>query len=223
MLEISALTAVLVAEVLAALLLVLGALLWRAWRRKRAERSHADKLVEHINRADAQRLDELNLALADPSLALDDDQRSHTLEQVGARERALYRLVIRAVLDHDVERLAQLDRHVRALSEPYRELIAQLAEKRPQQESGDVQVRLENAEEQTRQASAEAEHLRAQLKAALETLDEVSSEYTRMFGESKSGDELQLSRHRMLEAFQRAEALARGELPATFEALKEPS
>lgn len=213
MLEIHSLTAVLATEALVALLLALIFMLFRATSRKKVERSQAIALVDRINGTDAQRLDQLGTTLADPALKLDDAQRQHALEELSSREKALYRLVIQAFLDRDTERLAQLDEHVRALSEPFRDLMKGLTEKLPQQELGVLQTRLEAAEQEAQQALGEVERLGDQLRTALETLTEVSSEYARMFGEPKSSDEIQLSRQRMLAAFHRAETGMRADSP----------
>jgi hypothetical protein len=217
MIEIPSLTAVLVTEGLIVLVLALLLILFGATRRRKTERGRAVELVNRINESDRSNLAQWEATLTTPGLPIDESLRRQTLEEVNRREKTLYRLVIQAFLDRDAERLSQLDRHVRALSEPFRELLGRLAENLPRQEVGDLQDRLDAAEREAKEALNEVSRLDQKLAVTLATLEEVSNEYGKMFGEPHAGDEMQASRQRVLEAFRRAESFTRGGLPSILD------
>jgi hypothetical protein len=214
MIEIHSLTAILGSEVLLVLLAVLVFLLWR-WRRdSRRQRASAGELVERVNARMDERLEQLDGRLFGAVAGLPEDARRESVAAVAVKENELYRHIIRAFLDRDPAKLAELDDYVQGVSEPYCRLIAELIahlQEQAQLPKAEVQVweqKLAEAETAGVEAQARAERINHQLTLALSTLDEVSSEYTKMFGESHGAEELQASRKRMLEAFGRSERRA---------------
>lgn len=210
MIEIHSLTAIFATEAIVALLGALVLMLFLAARKKRGEREQAGELVTRLNETEKARLQQLDAALVESTELVDDEVRRQTLEAVGHQEKALYRHVIQAFLSRDAEKLAEIDNPVRALSEPYCQLVKQLIERMPAHDTSKAGEKLAALETEIRQARAEAERTNEQLTLALATLDEVSGEYVKMFGEPQQAEELHASRKRMLDAFRRTERLAAG-------------
>jgi len=221
MIEIHALTAVLGTEFLLVLLAGLVYLLWRSRRTNRREQASAGALVEKVNAEMDARLDHLGGRLFNSLANLSEDARRQSVLAVAVKENELYRHVIRAFLDRDASKLAQLDVYVQGVSEPYLQLIADLIEhlqaqaRLPEEAVREWEGRLAAAEAAGTEARSKAERINRQLALALNILDEVSSEYAKMFNETTSAEELQNSRSRMLAAFGRTERDAVAEiLPA---------
>ena len=217
-LQLDSLTVVLGAELLVALALALGLILWHGFSRNRHEKTQAGNLVARINAGHTEHINQLGGQLLAGVSDFPDAKRDQSMNALAVKENELYKHVIRAFLNHDIGRLTELDRYVHGLSEPYCQLIADLIEHLPRQGGGEpsaeAQERVGVAEAIAREAQAQAEQINQQLTLALSTLDEVSSEYTKMFNTPKSVEELNESRLRMLQAFGRTENLARqGLLP----------
>jgi hypothetical protein len=219
MIEVHSLTAVLGAELLVVLVLILLFLLWRGSSRTRKDQAKANDLVTRINAEHTRRLENLGSRIFETIADFPAEKREQSMSAVALKENELYRHVIRAFLNHDMDKLAELDRYVHGLSEPYCQLIADLIDHLPkgnaqQKAEQGLEERLSVAEAVAQESQAKAEQINHQLTLALSTLDEVSSEYTKMFNEARSAEELNHSRKRMLEAFRRTEHLAsQGILP----------
>lgn len=211
MIEIHSLTAILGSEVLLVLLALLGFLLWRGRRDNRRDRARVGELVDRVNAQMDQRLEQLKGQLFGTVAGLSDGARRDSVSAVAFKENELYRHVIRAFLDRDASKLAELDHYVQGVSEPYCQLVADLIghfQQQAQMPKSEVVVweqKLAEVKGAVADAEARAERINHQLTLALNTLDEVSSEYTKMFGDSQAAEELHASRKRMLEAFGRTE------------------
>jgi hypothetical protein len=218
MIEIHSLTAVLGTEVLLALLATLAFVLWRGRRNTQRDRASAGELVERVNAEMDQRLAQLNGRLFAEIEGLPERTRLESVSAVTVKENELYRHVIRAFLDHDAIKLAELDQYVHGVSEPYCRLIGDLIshlKEQPKLPSAEVvawEQKVAVVQAEAVEAQARAERINHQLSLALDTLDEVSSEYTKMFGETSAAEELQASRKRMLEVFGRTESRLLDEL-----------
>ncbi|SMF96924.1 hypothetical protein SAMN02949497_4338 [Methylomagnum ishizawai] len=196
MIEIPQLAAVLATEAIVALLCALVLLWYLGARKTRAERGEAAALVERINSEDEAHEQRLAQALSDggnlaPSL------RDSVLTEVLNKEKALYRQAIQAFLSRDPAKLAEIDRHVQGISEPYCRLIAELLRQAPRPESN---AGLEAALEHAQVENAELQH---RLGKTLQALEDVSQEYARMFGNPHTAQELSASLDRVLAAFGR--------------------
>ncbi|NJD07399.1 MAG: hypothetical protein FIA97_13010 [Methylococcaceae bacterium] len=211
MIEIHSLTAVLGLEVLLLLLAVLVFVLWRRSRNHQRDRASAGELVQRVNAQMDERLAQLNGQLFGGIEGLPEDARRESVNAVAMKENELYRHVIRAFLDRDALKLAELDHYVHGVSEPYCRLIGDLIshlKEQPKLPSAEVlawERKMAAAQAEAVESQARAERINHQLSLALDTLDEVSSEYTKMFGETAAAEELQASRKRMLEVFGRTE------------------
>lgn len=200
MIEIPLLTAVFAAEAIVMLLGALFLLLYRGSKKDRTDRAHAEVLIGNIHQAAGVHERDLSAALADDAEWLDPSLRRATLEEVLHKEKALYRQAIQAFLSRDADQLAEIERHVRGLSEPYCRLIRQLLEKAPQA-AGD---RVAALEAELRQERAEARATGEQLRVALAALEDVSNEYADLFGAHHTTAELSASLAKVLATFHSA-------------------
>lgn len=208
MIQINPLTAMLAIEALAGLAVVLLFLLYRRSSKSRSEHAEAVALVDRINQEDESHEQHLaeSLSVLDDTGPLDDNMRRATVEAVLNKEKALYRLAIQAFLSRDAKKLAEIDQHVRGLSEPYCQLIQQLlkqtppgearAEPAPGARTADLQAELQLAK-------AKADTIKAQLDSAFAALDDVSKEYARMFGSTHAAETLAESLSTVQAIFQR--------------------
>ncbi len=212
MIEIPLLTAVLAAEAIVALLGVLILLIYRRSRKGRDDRDHATALVNRINHEDVAHEQRLANALSESAELLDETLRSATVEEVLRKEKALYRQAIQAFLSQDPLKLAEIDRHVRGLSEPYCRLIGRLLEQAPRREAA-PDARVAKLEAELLRAQAEADSAKEQLSAAMEALDDVSNEYARMFGSARTAKELRDSLDRVFAVFRRVLQSAEAQFP----------
>ena len=194
--EISSLTAVLGLELIVALLLIIVFMLWRKVSSDRDDHAKASSLVARINTEHSKHLEKLGGQLFDAVANFPVEKRELSMAALATKENELYRHVIRAFLAHDMEKLAELDQYVHGLSEPYCQLITALLEHLPKQQSAEnstdgetVEQRLQVAETVALESQAKSEQINHQLTLALSTLDEVSSEYTKIFNEPKTVEE----------------------------------
>ncbi len=192
-----------VVEALILALAILAALLWLWHRRRHREHDAARRLVDRLGRTLPGQTEELGTVLEEIAALADDERRAEFIEAVLSREKALYRHILQLFLEQDGRLLSRLEQQVRALIEPYRELLRDLpggggdTEPAPQT---DEELRL--ARERIQRLASENEELARQLQIAMETIESLSSEYTRMFAPDRTGAELEQSRRRILETLQ---------------------
>jgi uncharacterized membrane-anchored protein YjiN (DUF445 family) len=221
MIEIHALTALFGLETIIALLASVIALAYRAQRRKKREKQQAETWVRKFRSREGQRLESLAGELAAGGEGMDGELRQNTLAAVNQNERALYHAILEAFLRQDLSKLAELEVQVQNLSAPWQALLRQasslpnLAMADMQAQNAALAAELAQARADQGQALAQArqerEAVQQQLGHAIATLDQVSAEYAKMFGERKTAEELQASRARMLLAFRAAEQAARSQ------------
>lgn len=199
MIEINSVIAVFVGEALIALLLVFIIMLLISMKRKSRDRAAATGLIKKVSSGGEMREQELLDLLGEDS-GIDDENLKSYIKGIQEQEKALYQHVIQLYLKRDVQMLAKIDQQVQALSEPYRQLLSE--------KSGGTEIDPALQEEVDR-IKAEQEMLRndnerlaTQLGVAMETMDEVSTEYSMMFGGSKAVEELSASKEKMMAIFQ---------------------
>jgi hypothetical protein len=213
MIEIPALIAVLAAEAIVALSGLLILLGYRRSRKKRLDRAEAGRFIDRVNETGESRLAELYAALAPDGGPPSEPWFRTLLEEIMAREKAIYRQAFEAFLNRDAARLAEIDAQVRELAEPYCRLIEQWREKLPKYDPTRDLERIDELQAEVLRTRAEADHARAELALALESLEDVSAEYAKMFGSRKTADQLQASLGRVLGIFRRTTQAA-GEEPS---------
>ncbi|BCX87960.1 DNA-damage-inducible protein D [Methylomarinovum tepidoasis] len=202
MIDTQTLTLAFLVESVALLLLVLGWILHTWLRHQRQETEAARRLISQVEKTAPDHSAALGELLAAFEQLPQDQQEALTGELI-EREKALYHQILQLFLTRDSRRLGQLEGRIRALQEPYRQLLKEVAAA-PKPEADPRP--LQEAQRRIEALQAETQQLADQLQTALETIDALSSEYTRMFAPDRSREELEASRRRIVEMLKRNEA-----------------
>ncbi len=197
------------AEAALLLLAVLGLVLHTWLRNQRQERQAAGRLIAQLQRAMPEHGENLQ-QLLEGFEQLPAEHQEDLIADLLARERRLYQQILNLFLSRDPRRLGHIESHIRALQEPYQQLLQSLPQ--APAPAADPEA-LAEARARIRTLEAEVEQLADQLQVALETLDNLSSEYTRMFAPDRSREELEASRRRIMEALKRGEEKLRPPSP----------
>lgn len=194
------LTWLLTAEVLVLALAFVSFFYVRGSKAKDVEHKAVSALIKKLNNKWLSRQDEV-LEFGELP-AIDDDALTILLDDIHKKEASLYQHIVKIFLQKEAAHLKSLDKHVSALSEPYWGVIKGLASQDGTGLGGnepDVEVKAALTI-----ALDEKARLSAQLASALETLDDVSAEYTRMFSSSRDIDDLLESKEIMLSFYRQA-------------------
>ncbi|BBL72427.1 hypothetical protein [Methylogaea oryzae] len=206
MLQIDSLTFVLLSELTIGLVLgILAYLIW-LFGRKRRERAIVRDFIESLKETEQDRIEELKQRLRDTTTA-SDEVLAVVLDEFNLQENTLYKQVIEVFLHRNMKSVMDIDTRIRAITEPFCKLLAD-AKGGDEAVLRDLTKARRLMEEQNVRITRlrfEANQLSEQLATALETLDEVSSEYQKMFGASKSAEELEVSQKKVLNIFRQAE------------------
>jgi len=202
MIQVDSLLAIFMVEGLVALLLLtIGVGIFMLKRRTR-ERDAARKLISKLRSNQSGRAEDLSARLSE-TCELDEDQIEDTLSEIGDQEKVLYQKIVKMFLSRDAALLAEIDQSVQGLSEPFCKLIEELSSVK--KEDPEMAAVIAAGEAEIERLKGESERLSHQLNMAMQTMDEVSGEYTKIFGSSKDSKELDMSRKRMLNSFKNAE------------------
>lgn len=208
--QVDSLTFILISELTVGLLIAVIVYLVWIIRRKTRDQVAVRDFIERLKQTETNRAEELNKRLQELS-NVSEEQLSEALAEVGIQEKALYKQIIEVFLHRSLDSVVDVDSRVKAIIEPFCKLLAD-ADANNKGVDASVLDDLEKArkllEEQNarvKQMRFESNQLSEQLNTALETLDEVSSEYSKMFGESKNAEELEVSQKKMLNVFRQAE------------------
>ena len=192
------LTWLLAAEILILALVFVGFFYFMSEKGKTKEREAVSVLLKKLKKKKNNRKDD-NIEMAELP-AFDEESLELLLDEIHKKETNLYQHVVKIFLQKEAAHLKSLDKHVNSLSEPYWDAIKNLAtnEVGAIEKDGESSAKLQAA---LNIAVAEKERLSEQLSSALETLDDVSTEYTRMFSSSRDVDDLMESKEIMLELY----------------------
>ena len=202
MIELNAILAVLMAEALICLVvLVLSYFIVNA-NKKTKQHLAADKLIKKIKKTTLERSENLADLVAEHCV-IEPEVQQQLLEDINTQERTLYQQIIRLFLGRDAALLNKIDSSIRGLSEPYCKMLETSANN---DTAGVSATELNTANQKAIQLQEENTRLSEQLHTALATMDEISSEYTRIFNGTKSETELQNSCKKMLQTYRDAES-----------------
>ncbi len=203
MIEVNSLVAVFVVEGLAALFLLVVIVAFFISSKKTKERLAARRLVNKLKNGESSRKEDLSNRLSE-SCALGGAAIETALTEIDSQEKILYQQIVKMFLGRDAALLLEIDKSVQALSEPFCKLLADVAA--IEKVDPAITTAIETANVEINRLRGESERLTEQLSMAMQTMDEVSSEYSKMFGSTKDVEELDVSRKRMLNTYKRAEA-----------------
>lgn len=202
MIEVNSLAAVFMLEGLAGAFLFLLGIAIFFLRRRTKERNAADEFINRIKKSEAKRAEELGKAIAE-ACEMEKAQLESVLSEFRSCEKSLYQKILQMFLSRDAVLLNGIDQNVEALAKPFCRILSEAKFKSNiDPELGDA---IEAARREIEQLKRDKEQLSKQLSMAMDTMDEISSEYTKIFGTSSDADELDLSRKRMLNTYLRAE------------------
>lgn len=184
---------ILMAEALFALL-ALAVTLFFIYRRKRNQEINAiDSFISQLDEQAELKNQPLDHLLS-KTCGLDKKTVQTTLQEVSESERALTQKVIELFLQREMGMLNEIDQCIGNLSEPYCKLLAHMssAQDKPAAAPAGNAEALERINQQ----------LVRQLDTAMQTIDEITSEYTRVFSGNQTELELENSSKKMLQIFQ---------------------
>lgn len=213
------LTWLLTAEVLVLALVFIGIFYVRGGQSKDTEHKAVSALIKKVKNKRSNREDDV-LELGEMS-AFDDDSLTNLLDEIHKKEASLYQHIVKIFLQKEAAHLRSLDKHVNSLSEPYWDVIKGLASQEGAS-LGDSQSETEMKAALTI-ALDEKERLSTQLASALETLDDVSTEYAKMFSSSRDVDDLLESKEIMISFYRQSlsvltdEADDEADIPVAYE------
>ncbi len=184
---------ILMAEICIFLLAIALGTLFFFRRRRSQEMNTINQFIDQLEEQAAFKNKPLDHLLA-VACNLDRKTVEQTLEQVGASERALLQNVIKLLLQREMGLLGEIDKNIGSLSEPYCQLLSEMATHHA--------VAAGNADDGLKKIN---EQLVRQLDVALQTIDEITAEYTRAFSGNQTALELENSSKKMQQIFQMAE------------------
>jgi hypothetical protein len=195
MIELNATLAVLMVEALICLVVLAVGYFFVKGNKKNKELTAADKMIKTIKKSTQGRTESL-AGLVDEYCSIEPELQQQLLEEINRQERTLYQQIIRLFLDKDAAVLNKIESCIRGLSEPYCKML----------EFGTGSAtETSNAQQEIKQLHQNNKRLSEQLHNSLKAMDEISSEYTRMFKGTKNEIELQTSFKKMLQTCHDAE------------------
>ncbi len=126
---------------------------------------------------------------------LEQEVLNSLLTEIKSSERNLYQQIIKTFLTRDVKLLGKIEQQIDKISEPYCKVISHAS-------SGKVEDK--ESEEKLQRLTEENKRLAEQLTIAMNTMDEISAEYTRVFSGTQTELELENSSKKMFDIFQQA-------------------
>jgi len=121
------------------------------------------------------------------------------LNEISSSERILYQQIIQIFLNRDVELLNDMDQYIDNISEPYCKII------RHSSGNAEESDTLNAAEDKIERLMQQTERLGEQLTVSMNTMDEISAEYSRVFSGTQTELELENSSKKMFAIFHDAE------------------
>ncbi|MCQ8127941.1 hypothetical protein [Methylomonas rivi] len=187
---------ILLAEALGVLILLSAGLIFISRRKRKREMRAIDSFINQFNDQASFKNQPLHELLSD-TCGLDQQTVEQTLKDVSDSERALMQIVIKLFLQREMSLLNQIDKRINDLSLPYCQLLTHLhtTEKGVSSHATPPSQGLERINQQLVQ----------QLDTAMQTIDEITAEYTRVFSGNQTALELENSRKKMLQIFQETE------------------
>jgi hypothetical protein len=191
----------LMAEALAALIILAVALFALSRSKHNKEIKEIDRFITVIDEQEIAKNQPLEQLLSE-SCGFDRERIDTTLQEITQSERALLQRIIQLFLQRDLTLLDEINQGIGDLSEPYCRLLASAAAS-----AGKTNTGAAGAGSDTNAAGLERvnQQLIRQLDTAMPTIDEITAEYTRVFSGNQSALELENSSKKMLQIFQEAE------------------
>lgn len=198
MIELNSIVVILMAEALAAVLLIMMFFFFRSKKNVSGEQLAAHELIDKLEDTESFKSKKLAKLISE-HCAIEQGDLKNILKDINQNERILYQKIIQVFLNNDTGLLKGIDKQVDKLAEPYCKLLVNNSSNNVGDE------KLNDAEKMLSLHSKENERLSEQLKIAMQTMDEISQEYTKVFAGNQTQLELENSSKKMFAVFRDAE------------------
>ncbi len=184
----------------ALLIPILFALIVPILRHKKnsATQNSALALIKKLKKNGGSRGDQLE-QLTNNLTGIEPGQLNEFLEEIKVNEKNFYQYLLRMFFSKDAELLKKIDKKVQSLSEPYCKLISQSSSVALNNEA--LGEELQRAQQEISRLKKENQAFSQQQEIALNTMDEISSEYAQLFTSQRTELELTNSSKKILELF----------------------
>ena len=198
MIELNSIFVVLMAEALAGLIFLLLGIFLFSKKQTLGEQTAANTLIDKLEDTEKVKTKQLEDMITE-NCNIEPDVVKGLLNEISSSERVLYQQMIKMFLNRDVELLNEMDLYIDNISEPYCKIIRHSSSNVA--ESGTLEV----AEDKIERLNQEIARLGKQLTISLDTMDDISAEYTRVFSGTQTELELENSSKKMIGIFRDAE------------------
>lgn len=192
---------ILMGEGLVALLIVVLLLLLKDRYRYNKEMAAIDRFITQLDDESHLKTKQLEHVLQNSGAK--GQSLATALQEVGDSERALFQQIFQLYLQRNLNLMSEIDQSIANMSDPYCKLLAATASGSVgDSHQGDAAAKNAGLEKINQQ-------LVKQLDSAMQTIDEMSAEYTRVFSGTQSALELENSYKKMMSIFQDASQQAK--------------
>jgi flagellin-specific chaperone FliS len=207
--ELNSTIFILITEGFVTLLILVLLMFFTGRSRQSKEIAVVNKFVSRVKKIGDLKYQKLESILLD-ECSIDSEKVSTIIEEVTAIESALLKHIIQMFLQRDPSLLNEIDLLISNLSEPYQKLLAEAhneiaPNKLSSLPESAVDIKIAGLERINLQ-------LTKQLDTAMQTIDDITGEYTRVFSGNQSALELENSSKKMLQIFHDAEHCIRTNL-----------
>ncbi len=197
MIELDSIMVVFMAEAVLVLFLLIFALLLLSRKHAIGAQEASGKVIDKLQ--DAEKIKAKKLSeLVSVHCAIEPELLNDLQVEIKNSERHLYQQIIRIFLNRDKQVLKEIDQQIDSLIEPYCKLLTHSSGGREDTD------KVSQQEQKNDQLAMENERLKEQLTIAMDTMDEISAEYTRVFSGTQTELELDNSSKEMFAIFQQA-------------------
>ena len=187
--------AILSLEALGVLTLVCVGFFLIARNKRNTEIQAIDDYITQLNENASSKNQPLNHLLTN-KCGLDRTTVDTALQDITDSEKALLQIIIKLFLQREIGLLSEIDEKISNLSEPYCQLLSKM---HPGSAIASTSISNDQGLEFINQ------QLVRQLNTAMQTIDDITAEYTRVFSGNQTGLELENSRKKMMQIFQDTE------------------
>ncbi len=169
------------------MLVLAGVIIFFRSRRSRQDKGKALELVARVNKDSKEKLDNLKIVLQE-TYGLDEEAAVEKADDLIKTEKKLYVKMLRVHMGHDRNAIASIDKDVKALIDNYRNLVEGEpggSEEETEKRATPTILRGENKALRLAKAQLEAD-----LAAAMETMENMMTEYATMYeGNRQDGEQ----------------------------------
>lgn len=203
MIEVNSLFVVLMLEAVVGLCVLLMVFLLFFRNKRSIGQQAAHELIDKLDEEAYNKVSDLDDMISE-NCSIPPQVQSEILTEINYKERVLYQKIIQMFLNRDEELLKEMEQHINDLTEPYCKIIRLSSEKTEETEKMQV------AEAEIQKLTQESEQFEEELTVAINTMNEISAEYTRVFSGSQTEMMLENSSKKMFEIFHEAEQKIKG-------------